>query len=165
MCLLWFYFILAYFIGLTYWQNAQCQFLFIMSVHWRKCPKSKMLGKFPKNYRNYFSPEDFGSQKDKSRGGSQPPGATQAPLDLGWRPGATWTARPPPRTASSPVYLLLTKKRWKIEVFLQKHIRAAPPSNTLIRGTEVPVPAPCRDWELPLEPSSSPLLPPMMRRE
>ena len=63
---------------LTYWQDAQCQFLFIMSVHCRKCPKSKVLRKIRKNYRNSFSPEDSGSQKDKSRGGPQPLGATQA---------------------------------------------------------------------------------------
>ena len=38
----------------------------------------------PKNYRNSISPEDPGSQKDKSRGGPQPPDATPVGLQLGW---------------------------------------------------------------------------------
>ena len=49
--------------------------------------------------------------------------------------------------------------------FLQKSFVAPPPPKTLIRGTEVSVPVPCRDGEVPPEPSSSPLLLPMMRRE
>ena len=61
----------------------QCQFLFIMYVHCRKCPKLKVLRKIWKNYRNSISPEDSGSQKDKSRGGPQPPHATWARLGLG----------------------------------------------------------------------------------
>ena len=51
----------------------QCQFLFIMSVHCRKGPKLKVLRKIWKNYRNSKTPEDSGSQKDKSGGGPQPP--------------------------------------------------------------------------------------------
>ena len=61
----------------------QCQFLFIMSVHCRKGPKMKVLRKIWKNYRNSISPEDSGSQKDKSRGGPQPPHAPWARLGLG----------------------------------------------------------------------------------
>ena len=68
--------------------------------------------------------------------------------------------------------LLLPRKPKKDRRFPQKSSRAPPPSETLIRGTEVSVSAPCRDGELPPEPSpstppppSSSLLPPMMRRE
>ena len=61
----------------------QCQFLFIMSVHCRKGPKMKVLRKIWKNYRNSKTPEDSGSQKDKSGGGPQPPHHTWARLGLG----------------------------------------------------------------------------------
>ena len=54
-----------------------------MSVYCRKGPKLKVLGKIWKNHRNSISPEDSGSQKDKSRGGPQPPHAPWARLGLG----------------------------------------------------------------------------------
>ena len=56
--------------------------------HCRKGPKMKVLRKFWKNYRNSILPEDSGSQKDKSRGGLEPPHAPWARLGLsraqGW---------------------------------------------------------------------------------
>ena len=83
---------------------SQCQFLFIMSVHCRNGPKTKVLKKIPKNYRNSISAEDSGSQKDKSRGGPQPPHAPWARLGLGRRPGVVSLPRAPSRDALSPTY-------------------------------------------------------------
>ena len=55
---------------------------------------------------------------------------------------------------------------------IPRKVPSRPSLPTLVRGTEVSVPTPCRDGELPLEPSpstpppsSSLLLTPMMRRE
>jgi hypothetical protein len=57
-------------------------------------------------------------------------------------------------------------------MFFQIKFRSTTAVADEIQGTEVSVPAPCRDEELPLEPSpstpppsSSSLLSPMMRRE
>ena len=99
------------------------------------------------------------------------PGGAHSPQEAS-RSGPRSTARGPhlvdSSTASRRLFAYIFSPNLKTSEhrrFLQKHIRVPPPPKTLIRGTELPDPAPCRDWELPPEPSSSPLLPPMMRRE
>ena len=99
------------------------------------------------------------------------PGGAHSPQETPRR-GPGLAARGPHLTASSTASRRLFAyifspdlKSQNIEGFLQKHIRVPPPPKTLIWGTKVLVPTPCRDWELPPESSSSPLLPPVMQRE
>ena len=142
----------------------QCQFLFIMSVHCRKGRKTIVLRKIPKKYRNSISPEDSVGQKDKSRGGPQPQDDTWARLGGG---GTEVSSRRLVHRLAPPfgLYIRPGMKNPNPEGFSQIRPRAPPPPKTLIWGTEVSVPAPWRDGKLPPKPSSSPLLPPMMRRE
>jgi hypothetical protein len=63
-------------------------------------------------------------------------------------------------------------KTLKEEASIHEKFHNATAIEDKFRGTEISVPAPCRDEELPPEPSpstappsSSPLLTPMMRRE
>ena len=122
-----------------------CQFLFIMSMYSRKGPKTKVLGKIQKNYRNSISPEDSGSQKDKSRGGPQPPHAPWARLGLGRAQG--W-CRHLGRLLAMPFGLYIALDL-NIEggstIFRETHPRSA--AAISIPGIRSSVLAPCRDGD------------------
>ena len=78
-------------------------------------------------------------------GGPTPcPGAAHplARLDLVW--GPWW----PPGVAPPPIYSLPPKNP-KGRSLHPRKVPQPPSSSTLVRGTEISVPAPCRDGELP----------------
>ena len=135
-----------------------------MSMHCRKGPKMKVLGKIWENYRNSKRPEDPGSQKESRRGAtrwSHPP-----------RRGLAWPVPGhgvgPSGTASHRLfrlYILSDTKTIKQSASIHEKFQSTATIADEIRGTEVSILAPCQDGELPPEPSSSPLLTPMMRRE
>ena len=130
MCLLCFNTILAYFIGLTYWQDAQCQFVFIMSVHCRKGPKFKVLRKIRKNYRNSISPENLGSQKDKSGRGPLPPGDP--------RRGPGLVARGPHLAASSTPSRRLFAYIFTLDLKTPEYRKFSPETHPSAAATENP---------------------------
>ena len=149
----------------------QCQFLFIMSVHCRKGPKMKVLGKIWKNYRSSRRTEDSGSQKESRRsatGGTHPPQARASPGRA-----QEWCG-PLVHRLASPLRLFNPSdaKTLSTRSEIHKKFRSAATIAYEIRGTEVSILALCPDGELPPEPSPStpspspsPLLTPMMRRE
>ena len=78
----------------------------------------------------------------------------------------------PPPTLPLRLFIPSDAKTLKDEAIFPEEFRSAAAIDDKFRGTEVSVPARCRDGELPPEPSpstpppsSSPLLIPMMRRE
>ena len=93
--------------------------------------------------------------------------------------GGPWAAPPrgegatgPNRPSSFCLYIAPDAKTLKQPVIFHEEVRSTAAIQNKFRGTELSVPVPCRDDELPPEPSpstpppsSSPLLPPMMRRE
>src|SRR4051812_49336103 len=90
-------------------------------------------------------------------GPRQGPGAGQAWLHL----ACVWPAPAPPHAATSPISRLLTQKLRIANPPSTKSSKAPPPSETLIQGTEVSVPAPCHSGEVPPEPSPSTPTPPL----
>jgi hypothetical protein len=77
-----------------------------------------------------------------------------------------------PLTSSFRLYILSDVKTLNQSVSIHENFHSATAIEDQSRGTEVSVPVPCWDGELPSEPSpstpppsSSPLLTPMMRRE
>jgi hypothetical protein len=60
----------------------------------------------------------------------------------------------PPDDAPSPISSL-PRKTLKKSANFQKEFRSSAAATNEFRGTEVSVPAPCRDGEVPPEPSSS----------
>ena len=149
----------------------QCQFLSIMSVHCKKGPKMEVLGKIWKNHRNSKRPEDPGSQKESRRNATGWPHPPQARA----RPGrAQGWCGPLMHRLASPLRLFNPSDAKTLSTRSEFHekFRSAATVADKIRGTKVSVLAPCRDGELPPEPSpstpppsSSSLLTPMMRRE
>ena len=104
-------------------------------------------------------------------------GAPRCPHPLLTRVGprphrqGVWPPRASTDAAPSPIYSP-RRENPKYPVNFHKEFRNAAAIVDKFRGTEVSVPARCRDGELPPEPSistpspsSSPLLTPMMRRE
>src|SRR4051812_33765788 len=149
----------------------QCQFLFSAIFVFQKSCTENILGiardKLPVPYNHVTKtvPED------DLRGASQVnrphPGAARAWPASGWRLG-------PPgrlRLASSPIYSLFRENPRGTRENPRKVLRP-PSSPKKDSGTEVSVPTPFRDGEVPTEPSpstpppsSSPLLSLLMRRE
>ena len=115
----------------------KCQFLFIMSVYCRKCPKMKVLGKIWKNHRNSIMQEDPGSQKGNRSSA------------MGWphtpppRRGLAWPAPGhgvgPSGTASRRLfhlYILSDTKTLKQSASVQEMFRSAATIADKIRGIE-----------------------------
>ena len=98
---------------------------------------------------------------------------TRAPRGLGW--AAPRGGEPTSCTASCRLFAYKLPPNLKLmerQATVHEKFRSAATVADEIRGTEVSVLAPCRDGELPPEPSPStpppspsPLLTPMMRRE
>jgi hypothetical protein len=120
---------------------------------------------------SYFPPTRDGVQRRVG----EDPGAGHT---IGWRgstPGrATRWCGPPwcPLTSPFRLYKASDAKTLDESAFSQIKFRSAAAVEDQFRGTAVSVPAPCRDGDLPPEPSpstpppsSSPLLSPIMRRE
>ena len=116
-------------------------------------------------------PRDTRSQKGKPGGGPRPPNHTLARLG----PQARREVRREPRTstdiAPSPIYCP-DMKTLNQPASIHEKLRSSAAIEDKFRGTEISVPARCRDGELTPEPSPStppssslPFLTPMMRRE
>jgi hypothetical protein len=150
----------------------QCQFLFSTIFVFQKSYTGNILRIGWNEARSsYFSPTREGVQ-------SRDEGEPGAGHTIGWcgsTPGrATRWFGPLVHPLTSPfrLYILSETKTLNESTFFQIKFRNAAAIADKIRGTEVSIPAPCRDGELPPEPSpsspppsSSPLLTPMMRRE
>jgi hypothetical protein len=101
---------------------------------------------------SYFSRTKDG---DRTRAGGGPEGSHT----LGWRPlacAALWCGGPgPPLTPPLRLYKAIRLKTLKQSSFFQKEFRSSAATTDEFRGTEVPIPAPCRDAEVPPEPYPS----------
>jgi hypothetical protein len=111
------------------------------------------------------------SPKGRRRRAPRLPHHRVAPPPLWPRHHMVWV---PGRPLTSPfrLYIASDMKTLEESASIHQKFRSAAAIKDQFRGTEVPVPAPCQDGELPPEPSpsnpppsSSPLLTPMMRRE
>jgi hypothetical protein len=127
--------------------------------------------KFLKSYFTRKLPEI------RRRVGGGPPG----PHTQGWRgqapgrAGPAWGRLAPPLTSPLRLYKASRQKTLRESANFQKKFRSSAAATDEFRGTEVFVPAPCWDGEVPPEPSPpspstsppspSTLLSPMMRRE
>jgi hypothetical protein len=145
-------------------------------VVWCFCVSEKLHRKYSQNWMKrkpkfLFTWHEDGVQR---RDGDQPGGSRT----IGWRgpppSHATKWCGPLVHPLTSPfrLYILSEAKTLKSPIFVHEKFRSAATIEDQFWGTEVSVPAPCRDGELPPEPSpstplpsSSPLLSPMMRRE
>src|SRR3954469_8525559 len=150
----------------------QCQFLFSAVFDSRKVTKEI----FPESEKEVilrsFIPEESRSQKEApgGRGAGGPTTCPGAPLSG----RAQGRCGPPEHLPAPPFRLLIPPglKTLKIVAKSREKVRRRRQLENQVSGTEVSVPAPCRDGEVPPEgspstppPSSSPLLTPMMRSE
>src|SRR3954468_20151974 len=105
--------------------------------------------------------------RTRSRAGGGPPGL-QAPWWRGPPPGrAGGGARGPPASANAPlgIYLKPVAETLTSDPFSPDAIPISAAIAIKLRGTRIPVLAPCRDGEVPPDSSPSMLLPPFMMRE
>ena len=150
----------------------QCQFPVFCCFCFQKSTSANILGigrnESPRPYFFRSVPEDRRGV-DEGQQGAHTIGRRGAPLCR----AAIWCGGPAaPPTLPLRLYIAPDAKTLKEQVIFQKGFRSAAAIDDKFRGTEVSVPARCRDGELPPEsspstppPSSSPLLTPMMRRE
>jgi hypothetical protein len=159
----------------------QCQFLFSAVFLFQKSYRGNILGIGRNEARtSYFSRTQ---DKDQRRAGGGP-GTNHT---KGWRTplarATTWCGGPgPPLTPPLHLYKAFRHQTLNQSVFFEKEFYSSAAATDKFRGTEVSVPAPCRDGEVPPEPSPSTpsppppspstsppspstLLSPMMRRE
>jgi hypothetical protein len=109
------------------------------------------------------------------RGYEDEPGGGHTMPWCGPTPGRAWLWCGPlgrPLTSPFRLYIAPDAKTQRGEASIHKKFRSTAAIKDKFRGTEISIPAPCRDGELPPDPStstpppsSSPLLTPMMRRE
>jgi hypothetical protein len=140
------------------------------------CVSEKLHRKYSQNWTKrsskfLFSPTQDGVQSRDGGG----PGGGHTTWWHGSTPGhATTWCGPPWCPLISPLrlYKASDAKTLNQSAFVHKKFRSTAAIEDEVRGTEVSVLAPCRDRELPTEPSPStpppssyPLLSPMMRRE
>jgi hypothetical protein len=150
----------------------QCQFLFFVVFVSQKSYTGNILG----IGRNESQTSYFSRHEDEvqSRDGGGPGGRHT----IGWHASpsgrVTRWCGPLVHPLTSPfrLYILSEVKTLRRPVFVHEKFCSATAIKDQFQGTEVSLPAPCRDRELPPEPSppnpppsSSPLLSPMMRRE
>jgi hypothetical protein len=112
-----------------------------------------------------------GSPKGRRRRAGRRPNHRVARAHLWLCHHMVWAPRVPSDIALPPINCLWRENPKSIGIHPRK-FRSAAAIKDQFRGTEVSIPAPCRDGELPPEPSPStpppsslPLLTPMMRRE
>src|ERR1041385_5901044 len=114
--------------------------------------KNQRAGSFWNNQGREPGPPP-GSQKGPWRGPN--PRARQAPS---WQP---WVAPRRPLRLYNPLGVETPKQ----DLFSPEAIPISAAIENKLRGDRIPVPAPCRDGEVPPDSSPSTLLPPSMKRE
>ena len=150
----------------------QCQFLFsAVFVFQKSCTGNILRIGRNKSRSSYFSvmkTEPEGETEKSHEVATSPLGAGQPQATPIHGVGPSGTHRPRPFAYKLPPYA----KTLEESASIHEKFRRGRHRRNKFRGTEVSVPAPCRDGELPPEPSpltpppsSSPLLTPMMRRE
>jgi hypothetical protein len=164
--------VFMHFPKLTYWQDATVP----VPIFCYFCVSEKLHRKYSRNWTKRRPKFLFTWHKDgvQRRDGEGPGGSRT----IGWRgppPScATRWCGPLVHPLTSPfrLYILSEAKTLNQSVSIHEKFRSAAAIEDEVRGIEVFVLAPCRDGELPPEPSpstpppsSSPLLSPMMRRE
>ena len=149
----------------------QCQFLFSAIFVFQESCSGNILGiGRNKSRSSYFSVTKTESkgETEKSREAATPP------LGAGPPGHACLWCGPLGRPPTSPfrLYIAFVVKTLRTEASIHEKFRSSAAIEDKFWGTEVSILAPCRDGELPPEPSpstpppsSSPLLTPMMRRE
>ena len=153
MFLLSYYIIFMHFVGLTYWQDAQCQFPVYVQILLQKVTSGNILGIGRKFMGIFYWINDDRSQKG-GPGGSPQVTATTSP----W----PWS------TSSSRLFVYKISRDLKLTIpkgFSKIRYRAPPPSPTSFGGQIVPVPAPYRNGDRPPEAISINTALPAMRRE
>jgi hypothetical protein len=148
----------------------QCQFLFFAVFLFQIFTKGNILRIGQNEARSPYFDVTYTESKEETEEG------TEAATPCGGvPPGRAWSwcgrlGRPP--TSSFCLYIASDAKTLNKSASIHKRFHSAAAIEDQFRGTEVSVLAPCRDRELPPEPSpstpppsSSPLLTPMMRRE
>ena len=149
----------------------QCQFLFSTVFDSRKVTKEIFSESTKEVILRSFAPEDSRSQKGTPGRGLVGPHHPQARVP----PGRAWEGCGPPGGPPAPpfrLYIAPDAKTLGLSPKPPGKFRRRRYIEAKFRGTEVSVPAPCRDGEVPPEgspstplPSPSPLLTPMMRSE
>ena len=104
----------------------------------------------PRRQKSLFSPEGSRSPKESRRRAPEGPHHVQARPTLWPRLDLVWGPWWPPGVAPPPIYSLPPENPKKRSLHPRK-VPQPPSSSTLVRGTEISVPAPCRDGELPPE--------------
>ena len=165
------YVIFMHFLELTYWRDATVPVPIFCCFWFQK----SYIGNILRIGRNKLRSSYFHETKTESEGESKTSHRAATP-----GPGAAWPWPAPgggvgPLASADfalPPTYSPSRENPKYPSIIPRKVLSRPSSPTLVRGTEVSVPAPCRDGELPPEPSpstpppsSSPLLTPMMRRE
>jgi hypothetical protein len=140
---------------LTYWQDATVQVpCFLLFLCFRKAHKKYSRNWMKRRPKLLFFPEEGRGPKESRRGARGQPhheGAWPSPWP---RPPMVRTPWSPPNDAPSPIKSLPTENPKSIGVFprtVSQHRRR----RSKFRGTEVSIPAPCQDGEVPPEPSPS----------
>jgi hypothetical protein len=140
------------------------------------CISEKLYKKYSQNWMKQSPKSLFCCHvhEVQRRDGDKPGGGRTMPW-CGPTPGHAWLlcgslGRPP--TSPFRLYIAPDAKTLEEEASIHEKFHSATAIEDKFRGTEVSIPAPCREGELPPEPSpstpppfSSPLLTPMMRRE
>ena len=141
-----------------------CQFPFIMSLHCRNGPKSKVLRKSDKMTEILLRQKTPGARR-KSPGGAHSPQEAS-------RHGQRSTTHGPHLVASLTASRRLFAYKVSPELKTSDHRSFSPETHMSATATKNPnsgdksyCSGTLPDWEFPWESSSSPLLPPMMRRE
>jgi hypothetical protein len=167
--------IFMHFLELTYWQDA----IVLVPVFCCFCILEKIYRKYSQNWtkrspKSLFCCHVHGVQ----RGDGEEPGGSHTRWWRWWPPGraTVWCGAPGcPLASPFRLYNAFDTKNLKESVSIHEKFCSATAIEDQLRGTEVSVPAPCWDGQLPSEPSpltpSTPppspsmLLAPMMRRE
>src|SRR3954468_14795821 len=125
----------------------------------------KVLQKFQKNYIKNQRPGSF--RNHQGRRGGPPQGLQKGP----WRGPTLGRAGHPPGCPVAPLVLpfgpIFTPAEETLipDPFSPEEILISAAIADKLRGTRIPLPAPCRDGEVPPDSSPSTLLPPSMMRE
>jgi hypothetical protein len=164
--------IFMHFLELTYWQDA----IVLVPVFCYFCISEKFYRKYSQNWmkrspKSLFCCHVHGVQ----RGDREEPGGSHTRWWRGWPPGraTVWCGAPGcPLTSPFRLYNAFDTKNLKESVSIHEKFCSAATIEDQLWGIEVSVLAPCRDGQLPSEPSPltpppspSMLLAPMIRRE
>ena len=159
------------FLPLTYWQDATVSVSVFFCFWFKKSYKGNILGNDKGSYFTKFCTRRLQKPEGDTwgrPGGPTPPPGAGTPLGAPGR-GVAHLVAPRLRPFA---YILPRRKNLSLSLKPPEKFRRRRHIEAKFRGTEVSVPAPCRDGEVPPEgspstppPSPSPLLTPMMRSE